>query len=101
MDMSPSQEHTNCAATQELPSILWNLKVHYHVCKNPPLVLILSQINPIHTTPSELSEIRFNINLYFYISFAAVMSERALCRLFTIHVQNLMSILLSLGCLSK
>jgi hypothetical protein len=61
MELSCSSEATNYAATQELPSNLWNLKVHYHVHKSPLLVPILFQIDPIHTTPSCLSKIHFNI----------------------------------------
>jgi hypothetical protein len=60
MGPSPSWEAVNCAATQELPSVLWNPKPHHLVHKNPPLVPILSQIDPVHTTPSYLSKIHFN-----------------------------------------
>jgi hypothetical protein len=29
MELSPSSEAANCAAAQEIPSILWNPRVHY------------------------------------------------------------------------
>jgi hypothetical protein len=61
MEMSPSREAANCAATQELPSILWNPMVHYRVHRSPPLVPIQSQINPIHAIPSYLSKMSIAI----------------------------------------
>jgi hypothetical protein len=60
-ELSPSWETANCAATQELPNILRNPKVHHCVHKSPPLVPILSQIDPVHTIPFYLSKNYFNI----------------------------------------
>jgi hypothetical protein len=59
MELSPSWEAANCAATQELLSNLRNPKAHYRAHKSPPLVPILSQIDPVHISLPYLSKIHF------------------------------------------
>ena len=52
MEQSHSSEANRFSASQEIPRILWNLKVHYHIYKCPPPVSVLSQLDPVHTPTS-------------------------------------------------
>ena len=61
MVQSPSWAANWFAASQEIPRISWNPKVHYRTHKRPPLVSILGQPNPVHIPTSHLLEIRPNI----------------------------------------
>jgi hypothetical protein len=58
-ELSPSSEAANYAATQELPSTLWDTMVHCRAHKSPPLFPILrpDRSSPYHPI---LSKIYFN-----------------------------------------
>jgi hypothetical protein len=61
MELSSNREATSCAATKEIPSILWNVEVHYRVNKGPQMVSVLKKNNTIYNTPSYLSKIHLKI----------------------------------------
>ena len=61
MVQSPSWEANWLAASQEIPRISRNPKVHYRTHKRPPHVSILGQSNPVHIPTSHLLEIYPNI----------------------------------------
>ena len=61
MVQSPSWEANWFAASQEIPCISRNPKVHYRTHKCPPPVSILGQPNPVHIPTSHLLEIHPNI----------------------------------------
>jgi len=45
---TPFWEASRFSASQGIPRILWNPKVHYRLYKCLPPVPTLSQINPVH-----------------------------------------------------
>ena len=61
MVQSPPWETSWFAASQEIPLISRNPKVHYRTLKRPPPVSILGQPNPVHIPKSHLLEIHPNI----------------------------------------
>jgi hypothetical protein len=56
MEQSPFCEANRFAASQEIPRILYNPKVHYHIHNCLTHVSILSQINQVHTPHIPLPE---------------------------------------------
>ena len=63
MEQSPSSEADRFSASQEIPRILGNPKVHHRIHNCPPPVSILSQLDPVHTPTSYFLKIHVNIIL--------------------------------------
>jgi len=57
MKQSHSQEANQFSASQKIPHISWNLKVHYRIHKCPPPIPIVSQLDPVHTPTSHFLKI--------------------------------------------
>jgi hypothetical protein len=70
MELGASSETTSRSATQEF-HISWNPRIHYRVYKSPPLVAILHQNYPVHTTESPFFDVHFNIIQPKALKFAA------------------------------
>ena len=62
-EQSPSWRANRFSASQEIPRILWNPKVHHRIRKCPPTVHFMSQIEPVHTSTSHFLNIGLNFNL--------------------------------------
>jgi len=63
MEQSPSWEANWSAASQKIPRILWNPKVHHRTHKRTPPVPILSHLHPVQTPKSHFPKIHPNIIL--------------------------------------
>jgi len=65
MDQSAPGKADSSSANEEISSILWISEAHYRIHNSPPLVPVLSQINPIYNTPFNCCNIHFNIKFPF------------------------------------
>jgi len=67
MDQGFSSDANSHLAHQEIPHLLWNLKVHYRVHKITQLVPILSHMYPVYNSPPYFSKIHIIIIIIIII----------------------------------
>jgi len=67
MEHSPTSQANRFSASQEIPHILWNPKVHYRIHKCAPPVPILSLLDPVHTPTFHFLEIHLNPPTYTWV----------------------------------
>jgi len=65
MEQSPSGKSNSHSASQEIPCLSSNPKVHYSAHNSPPLIPILSQMHPISNFPLYSSDTYSNIFLRY------------------------------------
>jgi len=89
MEQSPSWEANRFSASHEIPHILWNPKVHYHIHKCPPPVPILSQLDPVHTPTSHFQKIHLILSSHLRLGLLQVSPPKSCIRLssspYTLH----------------
>jgi hypothetical protein len=59
---------------KKMSHVLWNPKVHYHVDKGPPLVLVLCQMNSVHTLPPSLRLPKIHSNIFHVPNLVSIFS---------------------------
>jgi hypothetical protein len=68
MEQTTSWKANSHSASQEIPRLLWNPKVHYRVHYGPLLVPVMSQMHPIRTFVPYFPKIQSNITINLRLS---------------------------------
>lgn len=62
-------EANTCSVDQEIPRLVQNPKVHYHIVKYPSLYLVLTQMNPLHIITTHFLRLILVLSSYISLNF--------------------------------